>query len=487
MADSGQKYIEFLSALIGGMNQRMPTAVDRANINAQEAQTLMGLERLNLQKASQDATAVHQKDIREHNQAVELANIKHREAVLGFAQYEKEANIEHRAAMLERTPVPTMIELPSDVATWAGIDENTKVSLTEFQAINANYNNFGKKVDKNLFRPFLDKKYFNKNITDASGKSIPNPDYIEWDNYNQNQAKLLMEGVRGQFPMDRLIKEITLKNSLDDQDVLPLAELDPTTIETPGFLGGGYNETHVLEFHAGKNADYPNVASIPQIKLNVGAYKRLYKKGDKRAHTVIKSLQNMGNELMRDSFYGAEFWQGENIRAASQLSMIRILHKTISGEKWEPTIFISKDAATKYPEFQKYYNKEATFGDIYTETPPEISDDAPVDTSNVIPVIPDTSNVIPDTSNVTPADSLTAHTHIDSLIADSTTTVPEEPEMTWPVSSNRPKYSHVKMNNHYRQAFKSARNKGLDIEDVLTSPPYNYTLQQIEYLKFKFD
>lgn len=434
-------YVDLLTSLIEGVSQRIPTATERANIGAQQARTLMDLEKMDLQRQGQ------------------VSEQEHRKAMTEFSQFEKKANIAYRKEMLERTPEPTIIEKGSELADYLGGSKTDKMSQTEWVQAMDTYNKYGRKVEPGMFKHFLDPKYFKKNITNKAGESVINPDYIDFSKMTPMDANLLMEGLKSRFPMERIMKELEVKNTIEDANTFSFSAIVPSLYETKL---GGYNESDILKLFSGQNTMYPNLASIDKIQMGVATYKRLHLKKDKRATAAVTSLQNMGNELLRDEFYGM-LDLDEYTMARNQLSTIRTLYKTITGKQFKPTVKISKDVAKYYPEWEAHVKGAKASSGKATGVASKIS------------------------ANV--SKTVTSKYDIDDPAQqwdELSDKAKEQNKTEWPVSSNRPKMPRMGR-SHYFSAAKRARSRNTTVDSILLEAPFNYSPEQIEYLKMQFE
>ena len=316
--------------LIDTIGKRFPTPTETAAMDAQTQSTALDMLK-------------HQSDV------------GYREDVLAGQKAEATATADYREEMLLRTPKPVLMPLGDELATWRGGDPNTQVPIEEWNKSYQMYSLYGKKVNQELFKPFMDEKYF-----DSKHK-----DYIDFSKLTPSDANQMMTMYGQGAGWERVMKELKLKKALDAQGQPSLITIKPELYETEQFpaqlgfpIGIGYNESDqldVFQFGGGTPSapKYHNLANIQAIQAQIEPIMTLYKSGDPRGAAVVQSLQNMGDELMKPQFYSPG-WSSEYTRAMNQLTTIMDLYKTITGKTWKPSagLSVAKELQKKFPNLK---------------------------------------------------------------------------------------------------------------------------------------
>ena len=324
--------IMLLNHIIDTVGKRIPTPTQRAAMDTQAQDTL-----LNMMK--------HESDV------------QYREDMLSAGTARDTATAEHRKEILARTPKPVLMPLGEDLAEWSGqgMDPKTQVPLEQWNKSYQLYALYGKDVNPEVFKPFMDKKYFDKK----------DKDYIDFSKLTPHDANQMMTMYGQGAGWERVMNELKLKKTLAAQKLPSLITIDPKLYETEqlpaqfGFpIGIGYNESDqldVFQFGGGTPSapKYHNLANIQAIQAQIEPIMTLHKSNDPRAAAVVQSLQNMGDELMRPQFYSPG-WHSEYTRAMNQLTTIMALYKTITGETWKPSagLSVAKEIQKKFPNLK---------------------------------------------------------------------------------------------------------------------------------------
>ena len=317
------QYLMLVNNLVDTFSKRFPTAMDTAAMDTATQRTAMDMLK-------------HQSDV------------AYREDVLAAGAARDAATAEHRKEVLSRTPEPVLMPLGDELANWrgGGMDPKTMVPIEEWNKSYQMYSLYGKEVNQELFKPFMDKKYFNPK----------HKDYIDFSKLTPYDANQMMTMYGQGAGWERVMKEVKLKKSLDAQKLPSLITIKPELYEKENikWAGIGYNESDILSLFDDGGGNM-NLANIQVIQGQIEPIITLYKGKDPRGYAVVKSLQNMGDELMKPQFYSpGPTWTTDYMRAMNQLTTIMDLYKTITGNTWKPSanVKVADELLKKFPNLK---------------------------------------------------------------------------------------------------------------------------------------
>ena len=352
--------VQILNSILDTMSKRVPTAMQTAAMDESAQNTLLNMRKyesdteykeniLAGEREGRRATAKYQSDVLAGDLEGRRATADWRTLTEEGRQAEVLATAGYRDKILARTPEIPMMPRGKVLAETYGGNPEDLMPVAEYANMFKLYIDYEKGANPDMFKPFMDKKYF-----DPSHK-----DYIDFTKINASEAKNMMSMYQSGSQWDNILNRMKVENRIQDLKTPNLVEFKGSDWETSW---GGYDENFQLDVIDGIETSSQNLWNLASIDAQVSSLKRLYQKDpvtgqrDPRAVTAVNSLGNILEELMMSQFYTPDYSM-DKTRAFNSMSRGLSEYKTITGNQWVPSSSVTKvdeDVIARYPHIKEW-------------------------------------------------------------------------------------------------------------------------------------